>query len=191
MSLCPQPGSHVPEETGRVARAAFPKGNPSLTLRDELETLSADSDFADLFPQRGQPAESPGRLALIVVLQLAENLSDRPAADSVRSRIDWQYLLGVDLIDPGCAFSVLSECRDRLLVGGRAQRWLDELLERFRARGLLTARGKQRTDSPHIQAAARNRNRLECVGERLRAALKSLADLAPHWGLTRGGFLTK
>jgi transposase len=136
MSLCPQPGSHVPEETVRVARAAFPKGNPYLTLRDELETIYADSDFEDLFPQRGQPAASPGRLARIVVLQFAENLSDRPAADAVRSRIDWKYLLGLDLIDPGFAFSVLSEGRARLLVGGRAQRLLDELLERFRARGL-------------------------------------------------------
>jgi transposase len=136
MSLCPQPGSHVPEETVRVARAAFPKGNPYLTLRDELETIYADSDFEDLFPQRGQPAASPGRLARIVVLQFAENLSDWPAADAVRSRIDWKYLLGLDLIDPGFAFSVLSEGRARLLVGGRAQRLLDELLERFRARGL-------------------------------------------------------
>lgn len=77
MSLCPQPGSHVPEETVRVARAAFPQGNPYLTLCDELETIYADSDFENLFPQRGQPAESPGRLALIVVLQFAEHLSDR------------------------------------------------------------------------------------------------------------------
>ena len=67
MSLCPQPGSQVPEETARVARAAFPQGNPSLTLRDELETIYADSCFKDLFPKRGQPAASPGRLALVAV----------------------------------------------------------------------------------------------------------------------------
>jgi transposase len=151
-----------------VARAAFPKGHPYLTLRDELETIYADSDFEDLFPQRGQPAESPGRLALIVVLQCAENLSDRQAADAVRRRIDWTYLLGLDLVDPGCDFSVLRACRDRLLVGGRDQRLLDDLLERFRTRGLLKARGKQRTDSTHIQAAARTLNRLECVGETMR-----------------------
>ena len=181
MSLCPQPGSHVPEETARVARAAFPKGNSYLTLRDELETIYADSFFEDLFPKRGQPAESPGRLALVVVLQFAENLSDRQAADAVRGRIDWKYLLGLDLRDPGFDFSVLSEFRDRLLVGGLEQRLLDDLLERFRERGLLKERGKQRTDSTHIQAAARNLNRLECVGETLRHALNSLAEIAPHW----------
>jgi len=164
-----------------VARAAFPKGNPYLTLRDALEIVYTDGDFEHLFPHRGQPAESPGRLALVVVLQFAENLSDRQAADAVRSRIDWKYLLGLDLVDPGFDFSVLSEFRDRLLAGGLEQRLLDDLLERFRARGLLKARGKQRTDSTHIQAAARNLNRLECVGETMRHALNSLTDIAPQW----------
>ena len=181
MSLRPQPGSHVPEETARVARAAFPKGNPYLTLRDELETIYADRVFENLFAKRGQPAESPGRLALVVVLQFAENLSDRQAADAVRGRIDWKYLLGLDLGDPGFDFSILSEFRDRLLAGGLEQRLLDDLLERFRARGLLKERGKQRSDSTHIQAAARNLNRLECVGETIRHTLNSLADIAPQW----------
>ena len=90
MSLHPQPGSHVPEETAQVARAAFPKGNPYLTLRDELETIYADSVFEDLFAKRGQPAESPGRLALVVVLQFAENLSDRQAADGTHA---WRRLV--------------------------------------------------------------------------------------------------
>ena len=181
MSLCPRSGSHVPEETARVAQAAFPKGNPYLTLRDELETIYADSYFADLFPTRGQAAESPGHLALVVVLQFAENLSDRQAADAVRSRIDWKYLLGLGLGDPGFDFSVLSEFRARLLAGGLEQRLLDDLLERFRERGLLKERGKQRTDSTHIQAAARNLNRLECVGETIRHTLNSLAEIAPRW----------
>ena len=68
MSLCPQPGAHVPAETARVARAAFPKGTPYLPLREELETIYAASFFEALFPKRGPPAESPGRLALVAVL---------------------------------------------------------------------------------------------------------------------------
>jgi hypothetical protein len=76
MSLQAKPGSSVPEETARVARAAFPKGSPYLTLRDELETIYADGLFAALFPKRGQPAEAPGRLALVTILEFAEGLSD-------------------------------------------------------------------------------------------------------------------
>lgn len=142
MSRRVKAGSSVPEETARVARAAFPKGNSYMSLREELETIYADSLFASLFPKRGQPAESPGRLALVTVLQFAEGLSDRQAAEAVRSRIDWKYLLGLELEDPGFDFSVLSELRERILRGEMEE----HLLERFRARG------RQRTDSTHIQA---------------------------------------
>lgn len=181
MSLQVKPGSSVPEETARVARAAFPKGNAYLTLRDELETIYADDQFAGLFPKRGQPAEAPGCLALVTVLQFAEGLSDRQAAEAVRSRIDWKYLLGLELEDPGFDFSILSELRGRLLAGEQEEAPLDDLLARFRERGLLKARGKQRTDSTHVQAAVRNLNRLECVGETLRHALNALAGIAPCW----------
>jgi transposase len=92
MSLRPDPIGPVPEETARVAHAAFPKGNVYLRLRDELGTLYEDQTFAPLFAVRGRAAEAPWRLALVLVLQFAEDLPDRAAADAVRSRIDWKYL---------------------------------------------------------------------------------------------------
>jgi transposase len=76
-----------------------------------------DEDFEELFPSEGQPAKSPWRLALILVLQFAEGLSDRQAAEAVRARIDWKYALGLELSDSGFDHSVLSEFRDRLLNG--------------------------------------------------------------------------
>jgi transposase len=173
--------SGVPADTVRVAQAVFPKGNPYLTLREELGGLYADTLFAPLFAARGRPAEAPGRLAVVLVLQFAEGLSDRQAAEAVRSRIDWKYLLGLELTDAGFDFSVLSLFRARLVAGGVAQRVLDTVLERFKARGLLKARGQQRTDSTHVLAAIRTVNRLECVGETLRHALNALAAEAPEW----------
>src|SRR5581483_8606070 len=89
MSLKPELVGPVPEETARIARAAFPKGNLYLRLRDELGTLYQDDLFADLFPARGQPAETPWRLALVTIMQFLESLSDRQAAEAVRSRLDW------------------------------------------------------------------------------------------------------
>jgi transposase len=98
MSLHPEQIGEVPEETARVAKACFPKGNRSLRLRDTLGTIFADHEFADLFPRRGQPAEAPWRLALVCLVQYMEELTDRQAADAVRSRMDSKYLrlIGVD-----------------------------------------------------------------------------------------------
>ena len=181
MSLKPQPIGPVPEETVRVARAAFPKGNIYKKMRNEVGVIWKDEDFADLFPRRGQPALAPWRLALVTVMQYAEDLSDRQAADAVRARIDWKYVLGLELTDPGFDFSVLSEFRDRLLEGGAEQLLLEKMLERFAERGWVKARGKQRTDSTHVLASVRALNRIELVGETMRTTLNALAVAAPEW----------
>src|ERR671928_1077221 len=130
MSLHPAPWGPVPEETARVAWAAFPKGTLYLRLRDELGPLYNDALFTDLFPSRGQPAEAPWRLALVTILQFAENLPDRQAAEAVRSRIDWKYLLGLELTDAGFDASVLCEFRARLVAGDMVMHLLDALLTR-------------------------------------------------------------
>ena len=90
MSLQLRSSYTVPQETVRVARAAFPKGNIYMQMYEELGALYSDEMFAGLFPPRGQPAESPARLAVVLIMQFAENLTDRQAADAVRSRIDWK-----------------------------------------------------------------------------------------------------
>jgi transposase len=109
MSIQSAPIDPVPNATIRVARAAFPKGNPYLTLRDQLGVIFHDDDFVDLYPATGQPGLSPWRLAWVTILQFREILSDRQAAEAVRARIDWKYFLGLELTDPGFDFSVLSE----------------------------------------------------------------------------------
>jgi transposase len=181
VSLKPSLVPDVPELTARVARAAFPKGNPYLRLRDELGPVFRDGDFADLYPRRGQPALPPWKLALVTVMQFAEDLSDRQAADAVRGRIDWKYALGLELDDPGFHFSALSEFRGRLTAGGAQRLLLDQMLEACQDHGLLKARARQRTDSTHVLAATRDLNRLELVGETLRATLNALATVAPAW----------
>lgn len=185
MSLKPEPIDPIPEETVRVAHAAFPKGNRYLRLRDELGTLYQDELFADLFPASGQPAEAPWRLALVTILQFLEGLSDRQAAEAVRSRLDWKYLLGLQVTDAGFHYSVLSEFRSRLLTGKAEERLLEVLLTHFKARGWLKERQRQRTDSTHIFTAVRCLNRLELVGRTLQHALNLLAEVAPDWLLTQ------
>ena len=179
MSLKAQAVCPVSQETARIARAAFPKGNVYMQMRDVLGRIYTDEDFAVLFPKDGQPAEAPWRLALVTVMQFVENLSDREAADQMRARIDWKYLLGLDLTDPGFDASVLSEFRTRLIEGQAEHLLLEKMLTLFRQKGWLKARGRQRTDSTHVLGKIRALNRVLCVWETMRAALNSLAVLDP------------
>ena len=181
MSLNPQHSPEIPEETAMVARAAFPKGNTYMRMRDELGSVFADEQFVELYPDRGQPAESPARLALVTIMQFAEGLSDRQAADAVRGRIDWKYALGLEITDPGFDASVLSEFRTRFIEGSAELLLLETMLTCLRDKGLLKVRGRMRTDSTHILAAIRNLSRLECIGETIRQALNVLATIVPDW----------
>jgi transposase len=181
VSLQPQPAFAIPEETRRVAHAAFPKGTLGLRIADELGSIYDDDQFASLFPTRGQPAASPARLAWVCILQYLEGLSDRQAAEAARGRIDWKYALALELDAPGFHHTVLSEVRSRLVNGQAQRQLLDTLLDRLSELGLIQQRGRQRTDSTHVLAAVRTLNRLERVGETMRAALNDLAVLAPEW----------
>jgi transposase len=144
-------------------------------------TLFEDRDFAALFSTEGQPALSPMRLCLVLLLQYAEGLSDRQAAEAVRTRIDWKYLLCLELTDTGFHYSVLSEFGERLVTNGTEAQIFNRVLELCRAKGLIQKRGLQRSDSTEVLAAIRTLNRLELVGETLRAALNVLAVVTPEW----------
>lgn len=158
MTLHPRYIPDVPVETVKVAKAAFRKGNRDMQMRDELGRLFTDEQFTDLFPNVGQVAESRWRLALVTVMQLAEKLTDE-----------------------GYDFSVLSEFRTRLLSSGAEASLFEIMLVGFQERKLLKSGGKQRSDSTHILANVRELNRIEFVGETLRAARNEWASVAPAW----------
>ena len=117
MSLRPEPLPPIPDVTAAAVRAAFPKGNLYVDLRAEFGTLYDDQLFADLYPPEGRPVEvAPWRLALVMVMQYIEGLTDRQAADAVRRCMDWKYALSLDLHDPGFDFTLLHDFRQRLLA---------------------------------------------------------------------------
>jgi transposase len=151
MTLQPQHEFSIPEETARVARAAYPKGNLYMKMRDALGTMYQDESFAHLFPQNGRPVEAPWRLAFITVVQFIEGLPDRQAADAVRGRIDLKYALGLELTDPGFDFTILSDFRQRLLAGEpNSCCWMPCWPYSKNTAG-GSERQRQRTDSTHVQ----------------------------------------
>lgn len=182
MTLHPQAIPPVPAATAAAVHAAFPKGNVYVDLRAEFGAVYDDRLFADLYPAQGRRVTvAPWRLALVLVMQYIEGLTDRQAADAVRRCIDWKYALSLDLHAPGFDFTLLHDFRQRLLATNAAQRLLDAFLAACKASGLIKVRGTQRTDSTHLLAAIRTLNRLECVLEAMRLVLNRLASVAPDW----------
>ncbi len=181
MSLIPQEADPIPQATRRLIEKACPKGTLATRLRDALGPIYHDEAFADLFPKRGRPAEAPWRLALVLVLQVLENLTDRQAAQAVCLRLDWKYALSLEPSDEGIDFSILCDFRERLISQHAEERLLSPIVEVCRANGWLKAGGKQRTDSTHVLAAVRTLSSIESVGETLRATLNELAELDSDW----------
>jgi transposase len=184
MSVQPRPWPQPAAEIVAAVRAMY-GGRREVPLpvavRDQLGELFADELFVSGFGVRGRPGWSPGRLALVTVFQMAENLADRQAADAVRDKISWKYALGLSLDDPGFDAAVLCEFRARVVEHGLEEVVLDRLLAVLAEEGLVKAGGKQRTDSTHVVAAVRDLNRLELAGESVRACVEALAVAAPGW----------
>ncbi|MGH3565805.1 MAG: transposase [Pseudonocardia sp.] len=183
MSVQPQSWPEPTPEIVAAVRATYRRGRPPLpvTVRDRLGELFPDAEFAAAFGVRGRPGWSPGRLALVTVLQMAENLTDRQAAEAVRDKISWKYALGLGLEDEGFDSSVLCEFRTRVAEHGLEARVLDLLLDALKGEGLVSAGGRARTDSTHVISAVRDLNRLELAGESVRAVVEALAVASPDW----------
>ncbi len=180
MSVRPRPGAEVPELTARIARASNPEGTTAMWVRDRLEGLWSDEDFAHWYSRDGRPGLSPAQLATVSMLQFLLNLSDRQATEAVRRRIEFTCALGLELDDPGFRHSVLTDFRDRLAQAGRADELMGLALERMKQAGLVTERGSARTDSTYVLAAVRDPTRLELITEAVRAALEELAHQDPE-----------
>lgn len=171
--------------TAQVARARNPGGTTAIWVRDRLDGLWRDEDFADWYPRDGRPGLSPAQLATVCVLQFLLGLSDQQANEAVRSGIHFKYAMAMELDDPGFHHSLLADFRDRLAESDRPDRLLDLALARLKEAGLVRERTTQRTDSPpHVLAAVRDLTRLELITEAVRAALEEVTSTAgtrrPH-----------
>lgn len=171
----------VPSETLRVTRAAFPKGNLCMQIRDVLEVVCTDARFEPLFLWRGRHAEAPWRLVLVMLLQFAEGLSDRQAAEAVRSRIDWKYLLGLDLGDPGFNAALLSYFAANLSPRAAEQHFLDALLTACQVNNLPNGARRRSLESRRLIAESRFVNRLDRIAETFREALRAITMAAAEW----------
>src|SRR6266851_493513 len=117
----------IPEETRRLVERLCPKGTTVTQLRDALGPIYSDEHFAHLFPKRGRAAEAPWRLALVTVLQAIEGLTDRQAAEAVRT------LSSLESVGEGmrAALNALAEQDPDWLSAHLNPEWFDRYVHRF------------------------------------------------------------
>jgi len=183
MCLKAQPPGPMPPETAAVGAALLKEDSPYRLIGDQLFAQLSEAAFADLYSAEGKPGISPVILAFVRVFQFLEKLPDRQAAEALRMRWDWKYALPLPLTYAGFDYSVLSECRDRLLAHEAEGRVFEELVSEFRALGLITERGRQRTDSIAMLTKVRRLSRLELVVETLRVTVKAILKADRAWGV--------
>jgi transposase len=181
MCLKAQPPWPMPADTAAVGAALLKEDSPYRLTGDKLFGHLCDTDFADLYSSEGKPGISPVILAFVTVFQFLEKLPDRQAAEALRMRLDWKYALHLPLTYAGFDYSVLSEFRDRLLAHGAEGRVFDHLVSEFRAWGLITERGRQRTDSIAMLTKVRRLSRLELVVETLRVVVGTMLKADRAW----------
>ena len=182
MSLKPKAMGSIPEMTCRIGQQILKPENVYRQMGEKYADVVRDEDFVKMYSHLGQPAISPARLAMVVVMQAMEGVSDRVAAEMVRTRIDWKYALHLELEDHGFDASVLSEFRQRIVSQEAERKVFDAFVNRFQEEGLLKGRGLQRTDSLGVVAAVRELNRLELVMETMRKALEGVVEANQEWG---------
>jgi hypothetical protein len=155
VSMQPQPWPEPAPETVKAVRAKhYGRDLPfPVVVRDQLGELFAEAEFAVAVAERGPRGWSPGRLALITVFQLAENLTDRQATEAVRDKLSWAYPLGLGLEDPGFDHTVLCESRARVAAHHLQEKVLDLLLAEP---GWGASGGEQRTEATHVLSAVRD-----------------------------------
>ena len=181
MSLKPQPSRPMPEDLARIGAALLPADSPYRWIGDQVYAQYENAAFADLYHAEGKPGIQPVDLLFVLAFQALEDLGDRAAAAAVRLRLDWKYALHLPLDYAGFDFSVLSDFRARLIAHAASARLFDQLLAQLRQQGLLTRRGRQRTDSLAILTRVRLLTRVELVVETLRLALRALLAADPTW----------
>ncbi len=182
MSLRNRPLPPIPEDVRKAVKSRK-KPHPIITFVDKAGEVFEAADFTEMYSALGQSAIHPGLLAIALLLQHAEGISDRQAAERMDDSIVWKYALRLRIDESGWDPSVYAEFRARLLNSGSAELILDKLLHIAEELDLLDT-SKQRTDSTHILSAAKLMNRLELVHECVFDCIEELADEAPEFLLS-------
>jgi len=148
-------------------------------LARECHTLFPDELFSDLFADVGRRSVAPLVVAVVMVLQRLEGLSDREAVERFTFDARWKYAAGGLPFDaPGFAHTVLVDMRARLARSERPNRIFERTLEVAKAAGLVGVR--RVLDSTPLYDAVATMDTVTLVRSAIRGVLGGSGDREPR-----------
>jgi hypothetical protein len=144
-------------------------------LHDEAHRLFADDKFADLFTARGRNCVPPRVVAVVMVLQRMEGLSDREAVERFEFDARWKYAAGgLDFEYTGFVSTVLVDMRARLRRSARPDRIFEAVLDVAKSAGMV---GRKRVlDSTALYDAVATQDTVTMIRASIRGLLRVADD---------------
>jgi len=168
----------LPTAGARWCEAALGEGSVYRFLARERSRLFPPELFADLFEATGRRSVPPSILAVVMVLQRLEGLSDREAADRFAFDVRWRYAAGVADAVAGeetasFAHTVLVDFRARLRRSADPDRIFRVTCQLARQVGLVGV--KRVLDSAPLEDAVTTQDTVTM----LRGAIRGLLRACP------------
>lgn len=162
------------DDMKRFCDEALSENSIYAVLHRERDRLFPDEMFADLFSDRGRRSVPPSVVAVVMVLQRLEGLSDREAVERYSFDVRWRYAAGVGGYDGGSwtsfAHTVLVDMRARLAASTDDRRIFNVTVEAAGAAGLVGA--KRVLDSTPLYDAVATMDTITLIRSAIRGLLK-------------------
>jgi IS5 family transposase len=156
-----------------------PAGTVYAFLAEHRRRLFPDGLFADLFPSgRGRPSVPADQIATVMVLQSLEGLSDREAAQALRTDLRWKVAVGLALDDEGFHPTVLTLWRNKLRGSDRPQRIFDAVRDVVAETGVLAGRTRRALDSTLLDDAVATQDTVTQLVSMIRRVRKAIPTAA-------------
>ena len=166
-------------DAGALVGHLVPAGSVYAFLAERRQRLFPDEVFADLFPSgRGRPSVPAEVIAAVMVLQSLEGLSDREAAQALRTDLRWKVAAGLALDDEGFHPTVLTLWRNKLRASDRPERIFDAVRDVVTATGVLAGKTRRALDSTLLDDAVATQDtvtQLVSMIRRVRRAIPAAA----------------
>jgi IS5 family transposase len=153
-------------------------GSVAAFLAEHRRELFPDEMFADLFGSgRGRPSVPAEVIAVVMVLQALEGLSDRQAVRRLETDITWKAAAGLSLADGAFDHTVLVLWRNKLRASARPQRIFDAVRELIRASGAIKGKTRRALDSTVLDDAVARQDTIDMLVTQIRRVRRLIPDL--------------